>query len=942
MKSIAARLADLPASERAVVAERVEQIRSRGGYAVRRRASPSEPAVASFAQERLWFVDALNPGHGAYNITASLGFDGPLNARALASSLKFVVERHETLRTTFSYEGDKLLQVVRPAAAVALPVIDLSGLDAAERERQMEHVMSRELEEGFDLARGPMLRAILLRTSAQTHTLLLTVHHISSDGWSTGILQREVMAAYDSYSRGASPSLPDLVVQYADYAEWQRERFRRDEWTPLIDFWKRELRGAPDDLRLPTCRLRPMHRNLDGRWVNIDLPAELVAALAEMAQRERCTIFMILLSAYAVLLQRFSGQDEVVIGVPVANRGGVELEPLIGFFVNAVPMRIGAGASERFSDLVQRVRGVALQAFQHQELPFEKLVEELEPERELRRNPIFQATFSLQNLPTLDSTEEVDPTFRADRIRGSIKFDLSLHLRHSGRRMVGSLGYATDLLDDETGDILAGQLGQILARAARDPDARIGELVPGEDPSVADCPAGPPEGASKGRLEFTLPSRGIAALGPGGATTWPDVAAAARAIQRRFADGGLAAGAVADLAATGWIGWLAGAAGAMLAGASIRPVEPGAATGLECAATLVDGEFGPGRGQAPDGTGGEPAAILGADGPQLGQAELLRLLARLAARIGLPHGALAATGELGPVDSTLVALLAATASLGLTAPDNPSDSTALLDHATWEGAGALIVGAGQARRIARTTWVPLDAFFLLVVGGPLSPDSARRIVERGGRGIVLSGGGPISPWLFAADLASVAAGVTLGRPLIDLRTELRGADGEPVPFGALGTLWGRSAAGGDLRPILTCPVRRRADGALEARVEEPDEELDEAAGAGADSSGPIPRSLSGIWEDVLGHPIGLDEDFFAAGGHSLRAAQVVTRMKELLRKPITIQKLFEERTVRRLAAYLGEGEDAPQVEHAARLLLEVSSLTAAEAEARLSAMTETA
>lgn len=934
MTSIAARLAELSPAERAIVAERVEQIRSRGGYAVRRRAPSSGPAAASFAQERLWFVDALDPGNGVYNITASMAFDGPLNVRALASSLAYVVERHETLRTTFAFDGDTLLQVVRPAAPVAMPLIDLAHLDAAEREAQIEHVMSRELDEGFDLARGPMLRAVLLRTSERSHILLLTTHHISSDGWSTGILQREVMAAYAAYSRGAAPALPELAVQYSDYAEWQRARFQGGEWAPLIDFWKRELAGAPEALALPTCRPRPRRRTMDGRWINIDLPVELVAALGEIAQKERCTVFMVLLAAYAVLLQRFSGQEDVVIGVPVANRGGVELEPLIGFFVNAVPMRIAAAATDSFSTLVQRVRGVALQAFQHQELPFEKLVEEIEPERELRRNPIFQATFSLQNLPTLDASDETDPNFRADRIRGSIKFDLSLHLRHAGKRIVGSLGYASDVLDDETGDILAHHLTAILAAAARAPGTPVGALVPGEPEAAPPAPAAPPGE----RPCPALPERGVAAVEASGTASWTEIAGTARDIADRLAECGVDAGTPLDLTATGWTGWLAGAAAAALAGAAIRPVAPGAeAAGT---ATLADGSVRPAPDGAPSGAG--PRPLVGADGAFSSYAELQHLLELVAARIDLPQGALAATGALGPVDSALVALLAGAGGFGLTAPGEAGDAMALLDHATWEGAGALIVDAGLARRIAETTYVPLDALFLLVVAGPLSPQVARLLVERGGRGLVLTGDAAARPWLFAADLAAVADGATLGRPLPDMAIQLRGRDGAPVPVGALGVPWRRAGADGEARMLLDRPARRRSDGAFEVMVEEEDAAAAAAEPSGGEAGGevsePIPRSLSGIWEDVLGRPVGLDEDFFAAGGHSLRAAQVVARMKELLRKPITIQKLFEERTVRRLAADLAAGEDAAEVERAARLLLEVSSLGAAEVEARLAAM----
>jgi hypothetical protein len=927
MTSVASRLAELSSSERAAIALRIEQIRNRGGYAVPRREGANDAAAASFAQERLWFVDALDPGNGVYNITVSLPFDGPLNVRALASGLEFVVERHETLRTCFSFDGDGLLQIVRPPAAVAVPLIDLSHLAAADRDEQVEHVMSRELDEGFDLARGPMLRAVLLRLTGQSHILLITTHHISSDGWSTGILQREIMAAYAAYSRGAVPSLPALVVQYSDYAEWQRARHERGEWQPLIDFWKNELQDAPESLDLPTCRARPLHRNMDGQWVGIDLPAELVTAVEEFARKERCTVFMILLAAFAVLLHRFSGQDDVVIGVPVANRGGVELEPLIGFFVNAVPMRIRATKSDRFVDLAQRARNVALRAFQHQELPFEKLVEEIEPERALLRNPVFQATFSLQNLPLQEAMEAADPNFRADHIRGSIKFDLSLHLRHAGRSIVGSLGYATDVLDECTGDILARNLIQILAMGVRMPDARMDELVLGEDAYPDALPAASAGGGPHRQPKLALPDAGIAAIEQDRTTTWAEIADTAGLLERELAARGLGSGGV-DLTATHWTGWLTGATAAARAGITFRPVALEAAGRAAGTATLIDGAVRPGSGQAPTAPEGSAHSY----------ADLQPLLDGLAARMELPRGILAAAGRLRPADSALVALFAAAGSLTLTTPAQAGDAVALLDHATWEGASALIVGAEQARAIAESTHVPLDAFFLWVVEGPLSPRAARLLVERGARGMVLTDGAPVSPWLFGTELAAAAEGVTLGHVLLDVAPEVRDAEGRAVPVGALGTIWARSRFTHEPVTVLRSPVRRRPDGRLEAKVEETEAPARSGETAG-ETSGPISQSLLGIWEDVLGHPVGLDEDFFAAGGHSLRAAQVVARVKELLRAPITIHMLFEQRTVRRLAADLAARDDSARIEHAARLLLEVSVLSGAEAEARLSLMT---
>ena len=389
------------------------------------------------------------------------------------------------------------------------------------------------------------------------------------------------------------------------------------------------------------------------------------------------------------------------------------------------------------------------------------------------------------------------------------------------------------------------------------------------------------------------------------------------------------------MSASGWAGWLTATAGATRAGAILRPIALDAIGDGDDGPSLVDGVVTPGRQGGPRAAHPGTRASGPIDGSACSQADIDALLGRVAAAMRLPPRALVATGALRPVDSAFVALLAATGGFGLTGPSDPADPLALLDHATWEGASALVVRADQARRIAEESHIPLDALFVLVVDGPLSSRAAQLLVERGGRGMVLTNGVPLSPWLFGTDLAAAAAGITLGRALLDIHTDVRDADADPVPVGALGSVWAR-AAGRPPMLVLRGPARRRPDGMLEARVE------DSAvrtliAEEPTDVAGPIAQSLSGIWEDVLGHPVGIDEDFFAAGGHSLRAAQAVARVKELLRKPITIQKIFEERTVRRLADDLAMGEDGAQVEQAARLLLQVSALSGAEAAARLSA-----
>jgi Condensation domain/Phosphopantetheine attachment site len=926
-------------AQRAAVAAHLDKFRGKAGHAIRRRPDPSKPAAASFAQERLWFVDALDPGKGLYNITAAISFAGPLNSRALANSLAFIVERHETLRTTFSFENGTLVQIVNSPAPVALPVLDLSGLDEARRAEQIERITSRELEDGFDLVRGPVLRAILLRETERSHTLLLTTHHISSDGWSIGILQREIGAAYEEYSRGATPWLPPLMIQYSDYAEWQRERYRQGAWESLIAFWKEQLQGAPAVISLPTCRPRPEQRNYDGGWISIELPPKLVSALNRLALRERCTLFMIVLASYGVLLQRFSGQDSVVIGVPVANRGSLELEAMIGFFVNSVPMHLHISATDRFLDVLQRVRNVALQAFQHQEFPFEKLVEEIKPDRALNYNPVFQATFSLQNLPTIEAVEAVDPDQRADRVRGSIKFDVSLHLRPVGPRIVGLFGYATDLLDDETGNALASSLKKILTDIAARPELLVSDLVPAEAGHAITEPL-PVAALAKPSLAahrpFEIPSRGVAAVDSTGVTTWSEIAASAGTLRGHLAQQGLSRGVAAAVSAIGWTGWITGAAAVALAGGVTVPTSAQASAPAGANVQVIGGPASRG-GEAEEQKPG-PALRL-ANGTECSDTELRELLTTLTAQANLPSGTIAATGQLRPENSVLLVLLAAAAGWGLTAASpNAGDFSALLDHATWEGAGALFLEAEEAGQLADHTHLPLHALYVIVLDGPLSPRVAKRLNDRGARGLIITGGAETLPWLFMAEILAAADDIALGRPLVTLeQLEVRDARGEPVPAGAVGALWGRRRASDVPTILVDAPVRRGPNGRLQVRVAD----RPPARTVRHEASAPIAQALLGICEDVLEHSIALDEDFFSAGGHSLHVAQLVTRVRELLRKSITIQKVFESRTVRKLSADLAADSDAEKTDRAARLLIEVSSLTEADVEARLAAMNGT-
>ena len=352
----------------------------------------------SFAQQRLWFLDRLLPNKAAYNIPTVWRLRGQLDALALERSLNELVARHETLRTRFVLSGDAPVQVIEPPSAVALPITDLSAMPQAEREARARQITDTEARQPFDLEAGPLLRAQLLRLAAEEHLLLLNVHHIVSDGWSMGVLWRELSSGYNAFVSGHAPDLPRLPIQYADYAVWQREWLQGEVLEGQLAYWKEKLADL-STLELPTDRPRPPVPSYQGAHLTFDLPAPLTQALKELGRREGATLFMTLLAAFQVLLHRYSGQEDIAVGTPIAGRGRTELEGLIGFFVNTLVLRSDLAGNPAFTELLARVRETALGAYTHQDLPFEKLVEELSPSRDISRNPLFQVMFVLQNAP---------------------------------------------------------------------------------------------------------------------------------------------------------------------------------------------------------------------------------------------------------------------------------------------------------------------------------------------------------------------------------------------------------------------------------------------------------------------------------------------------------------------------------------------------------------
>ncbi|RKI08338.1 amino acid adenylation domain-containing protein, partial [Corallococcus praedator] len=431
----------------------------------------------SFAQQRLWFIDQLEPGTATYNIPAAVRMEGPLDVPALEHALQFLLLRHEALRTRIRSDEGHPVQVILPAWALHLVPVDLGAVDAAERETEAQRLAGEEARRPFELSRGLLFRATLLRLTEQQHVLLLTVHHIVSDGWSMGVLVRELTALYEAFRTGQPASLPELPVRYTDYATWQRGWLQGDALEARLAWWMRQLGEGTQTLELATDRPRPAVQTFRGARLPLAVPAALSDALRALGRREGVTPFMTLLAAWQVLLSRYSGQDDIRVGTPIAGRDRTELEGLVGFFVNTLVLRAKLGGGLTFRELLKQVRETTLGAFAHQEVPFEKLVEALAPERDLRRPPLFQVMFALQQ-ETL--TEQQLPgglsLFPMEADDRTAKYELTLSLTDTPKGFLGSIEYNTDLFDAATVERMAGHLEVLLRGIAANPDAKVGRL----------------------------------------------------------------------------------------------------------------------------------------------------------------------------------------------------------------------------------------------------------------------------------------------------------------------------------------------------------------------------------------------------------------------------------------------------------------------------------
>jgi len=433
----------------------------------------SDPAPLSFGQQRLWFIDQLRPNHSAYNMTQVLRLTGPLDIPALEQAINEIRRRHDVLRANFDVVADQPVQFVRSYRPVPLTVVDRSDCPEDHRENACQQVIDSYSRPPFNLKNDPLVRTALVRLQPTEHRLVLVLHHIVYDGWSTRLLLQECASLYEAFSRGKPSSLPELPIQYSDYARWQRKRLQGAVLEEHLSYWKARLRGSLAPLDLPADRPRPDLEMSPGADAAKVLPVELVESLKALGQRHNATLFMTLLAAFQTLLYRLSGRDDIVLGVPIAGRTQVETEKLIGFCVNTLPIRVDVSSVATFSELLDAVRPVVLDAINHQELPFEKLVEELQPDRSLNQSPLVQVTL---NVFLLDNPQlhvhglTIESLTRAG---DESKFDLTMYVLKAREDLRVELRYNADLFDAVRMEVVLDQFFNLLRQIIAEPDKRI-------------------------------------------------------------------------------------------------------------------------------------------------------------------------------------------------------------------------------------------------------------------------------------------------------------------------------------------------------------------------------------------------------------------------------------------------------------------------------------
>ena len=436
-------------------------------------ADRSQPVPLSFAQQRMWFLEEFEGGTSIYNIPWAMRIRGDLNLDALQKAVDCLAARHEIMRTCFVAEDGEPRQEIRPNLELQVEAVEMQ----AAADQQILEALEAWSREPFDLRTGPLFRVRVITRGPNDHVLMMIMHHIISDAWSLNVLQTELFGAYAAFSGGDQPALSELPLQFADYAAWQRNHLQGAELERQLAYWTDKLAGAPPLLELPTDHPRPGQQSFRGKRARIELPLELREQLKQLAQETNGTLFMVLLAAFYILLARYSRQDDIVIGTPIAGRQDTRLESLIGLFVNTLVLRADLGGNPSFRDLLAQVQTTALDAFGHQELPFDRLVEALSPARDMSYTPLFQVQFMLQNAPGKGEPLaglELEPV---DFDYGTAKFDLSLATGETADGLIAEFEYSTDLFDTPTIERMLAHYRRLLESIVAAPETRIGDLA---------------------------------------------------------------------------------------------------------------------------------------------------------------------------------------------------------------------------------------------------------------------------------------------------------------------------------------------------------------------------------------------------------------------------------------------------------------------------------
>jgi natural product biosynthesis luciferase-like monooxygenase protein/amino acid adenylation domain-containing protein len=824
-------------------------------------ASRQEALPLSFAQQRLWFLVQLDERAGAaYAIPGGVRLKGLLDVAALRAALNRMVARHETLRTCFASVDGALVQVIAPPeVGVALTEVDLS--QHSDSEAELERLADEEASAPFDLVHGPLVRARLIRLADEDHALLVTMHHIVSDGWSMGVLVNEFSALYAAYSQGQPDSLPPLAIQYADYAVWQRRWITGEVLQRQLDFWRDHLSGAPALLELPTDRPRPPVQDYAGASFGFELDAELTANLKALSQRHGTTLFMTLLASWAVLLARLSGQHDVVIGTPVANRHRAEIEPLIGFFVNMQALRVDVSGSPSVAELLAQVRATALAAQEHQDIPFEQVVEVLSPIRSMAHSPIFQVMFAWQNVPegSLDL-----PGLQLEPVGASattVKFDLELTLQAAGERITGSLGYACALFDRSSIERHVGHWQALLRALVADDGAcvdRLPLLTPTEQQHILHlfndtATAFPREQCIHQLFEqqAACTPAATALVFEGTSLAYGDLNAQANRLAHHLIALGVRPDSRVAIALPRGIDMVVALLATLKAGGAYVPLDPDypterlayMLTDSSPCVLVTDSATRHALGDLPDSlavlpldadrsrqwlpaTNPDPAALgltsshlayviytSGSTGQPKGvmveHQQVVNFLGSMARKPGVDaRDTVLATTSLSfdIAGLELYLPLSLGARLVLVPREVTQDGTALAQLIDASSATVMQATPATWRMLLEAGWQPRRELKLLCGGEALSRQLADTLLAPGGELWNLYGPTETTIWSTAEQMVAGQVGVTIGRPIANTHIYILDAAGAPVPVGVLGQLYigGGGVARGYLRrPDLT-------------------------------------------------------------------------------------------------------------------------------------------